>query len=230
MIDLLDNIIMAGRGSGGWIGPLFLILFFVFINVAKVIAQRKQQQKLDEKPTDLSRPRQKTVQPTDYTTTRRSQNLPYAPKNEMPAAQNIQPRAQQPDPQQQKPVKRTVQQAPAHAQRTETVQSRPQKPVQRQTRDQKIRSPRTVQQAASQPTRRLQRQPRAVPKKQIKQQKVVQTTRPVQQQKAVRQPVKTKPAATGLIHLLQNSNELKKGIIYAEILGKPAALKDDYNV
>ncbi|MCK4998062.1 MAG: hypothetical protein KAS23_00955 [Anaerohalosphaera sp.] len=226
MIDSIEKLILA-EGGGGWIVPVIVFLFYGVVNISKMIAERKQQQKLDEQPTEMSKAN-KPAGNVDYTTTRRAKNLPYAPKNDMPPVQKI-PQRIQPRPEVRPiPVARPAQ-TPVRAQRPvpvhrETPAQRPAKQVQRST---------NIKQVSVQPDRKRFSQSPSSAKEQVSQRKSVPKKRTVHQPKPAAQRVASAPAPAAqqnLLKLFQNSNEIKKGILYAEILGKPMALRDDQNL
>ena len=208
MIDSIGKLLIAGW-EGSWIIPLIVFLFYVFINISRVIAERKDQ-KLAEQPSDLKRPRHRPIDGPNYSTKHRVRNLPKAPKHDSPAMQKIPPCIQP-----QTEVK------PAPFDRHTQTRVKQQ--------DQPLKFYNSVQQISVHPDRKLFNQSSIEEKKHIPQNIEI----PIIMKQSVdhkttlpQRPLTAPTSQPRFLHLFPNSLELKKGILYAEILGKPIALKD----
>ena len=212
MNDLLNTILAAGKRNFdfSWVIPLIFFAVYVFSAIGKFLQQRKEKQLEEESP--RPKPRYKPLdngrqKPTSLTPEqRRAQRLPYAPRQ-----------SQQPKPVAPRPVQ-PVRLRPESVKEPLTPVLQPVKPtVQRVT-------PRSM---PTQPTVRKRTHA-------VKARTATAVKRQPQPVKARQRIAKPKPQPTAkpaakqsrLAELLTDRNDLRRGIIYSEIFGKPIALRD----
>ena len=216
MINLLEKILAAPRRSNGdkfsWLVPVAIFAVYAVSSIAKRLAESKRQEELKEKRRNFGtnstvKPRYKPIDSASAvesraSTTRRSQQLPYA----KPTAEG-----------QRRPARR-VEPRPAVQQPQRTV-PRPERPEQPGPKLE-VPFPAAVR---TYPT--AERQPRrAAPIKKPRRAKAPAPVKP-----AVREVRKETKAAIlpGIISLddLKEKENLRRAIVFSEILGKPLALR-----
>lgn len=208
MNDLFELILAAGgkQRDFSWIFPLVLFVVYGISAIGKVIQNKQSQQPDEEKETE-QKPRYKPIEQKQEPLTpeqRRAQRLPYAPKQGQP---------HQPQP---RPAAPALARPERHME-TVVVEQRSApiaRPVTRQP------APRPVQAAVRKRTHAVQARAAVATKKQI-------APTPPKQPLPVAE-ILPKPALkkSRLAELLTDKNDLRRGIIYSEIFGKPVAIRD----
>ena len=214
MNDFINMILAAGKRNFdfSWVVPLILFAVYAFSAIGKFLQQRKEKQLEEESPQQI-KPRFKPLdngqqKPASLTPEqRRAQRLPYAPRQ-----------SQQPKPAALRQVQPVRQLSPESVKETLAPVLQPVKPtVQRMT-------PRSM---PIQPTvRKRTHAVKAGTATAVKRQ-----PQPVKARQRIAKPkphTTAKPAAkqSRLAELLTDKNDLRRGIIYSEIFGKPIALRD----
>lgn len=208
MLDLLSMMLAARNRTPNfeWVIPVIFFAVYAFSAIGKVLKERKDKQQQEESP--KPKPRYKSLDDEQERLPvtgqqRRAQRLPYAPKQ----------------PQRTRPVTpRTVEPAAFE--------------------ELSVSAPQPVRPAAAHPTVRSvsASTPKRIPTATHKRTHAVRarTTTAVKRQaapateKSITPKPQPKPATqkSRLAELLTDNNDLRRGIIYSEIFGKPIGLRD----
>ena len=217
MNDILDILLAKNDDNGDWINILIPIIIVIVYAIGGILKMRSNLDK--DKPTeDRQKPRYK---PLDGQSRSRQERA-------------VEPAAPEISPAQRRQVDRQIERklAPEPAPRR---QSTPTRPKQRKTLDaflETVAPPKPLvalqAQAAAAQTRekrlRAQHAQRQQAAKKIKPKPTPRTARPAA--KAKKKPPAQPSPIDSLTERLAHPDEIRRAIIYAEILGKPIALRD----